>query len=67
MLRPSTLRGISEEVGRCTDFNPGYMKRGETSPNSVKKVGASIDKYLIRSEKFGDAMDVLCLERISVQ
>ena len=47
-----------EEVGRCADFNPGDMKRGEqTSPNAVKKVGASIDKYLIRSEKFGDALD----------
>ena len=37
----------------------GYEMGEQTSPNAVKKVGASIDKYLIRSEKFSDAMDAL--------
>ena len=40
---------------------------GQTSPNAVKKVGASIDKYLIRSEKFGVALDAWTFEKIWLQ
>ena len=66
---PSTSRLISEEVGRFSDFIPGprgYENGEQTSPNAVKKVGASIDKYPVRSEKFGDALDAWSSERVSL-